>query len=208
MERERVRMRGSIRGLRTVLALVMLGGLALAGHGLYMKAKASLSQVLLARAFDDRLAGNAHARPWPWADFTLAAKIEAPKLHRSNIVLAGVTGEAMAFGPGHMLNTPNPGEEGTAVIAAHRDSHFAWLGDVAIGDTIRVTRQDGKVLDFNVTGTRVARWNDSGINPHAFGKHMALVTCWPLDGKFRGDLRYIVETELADTGTPARIAGL
>ncbi|MDB5525316.1 MAG: sortase, marine proteobacterial type [Rhizobium sp.] len=193
---------------KALLALIMLTGVILASHGVYMKAKSALSQVLLARAFDERLKGDVNAKPWPWADFTIAARIEAPRIARSAIVIAGASGEAMAFGPGHMLDTPNPGEEGTAVIAAHRDTHFAWLKDLATGDAIRVTNPDGKVLEFQVTGMRIAKWNDSGINAHAYGKHMALITCWPFDSKFHGDLRYIVETELRKTDTAASLRGV
>jgi sortase A len=171
-----------------------------------MKAKSALSQVLLAGAFDDRLKGNTNARPWPWADFTLAARIEAPRLNRSQIVISGASGEAMAFGPGHMTNTPDAGAEGTAIFAAHRDTHFAWLKELVVGDTIRVTNPQGKLLEFSVTGTRVAKWNDSGINPHALGRHLALVTCWPFDAKMRGDLRYIVETELTQPDVHALTA--
>jgi sortase A len=193
---------------RMVLALTLLAGIAIAGHGSYMKAKSALAQVLLIRAFDERLAGRIDAKPWPWADFTLAARLEAPRLHRAQIVLSGASGEAMAFGPGHMTNTPDAGQEGTSVFAAHRDTHFAWLKDLAVGDTIQVTTTAGKQLAFAVTGTRVARWNDSGINPQAFGKHLALVTCWPFDAKLRGDLRYIVETTLIDRAARTQAAGL
>jgi sortase A len=206
------RMKGQKRTLafyaRIFLALVMLAGILLAGHGAYMKSKAALAQVLLAHAFDARLAGDVKARPWPWADFTIAAKIEAPRLARSAIVIAGATGQAMAFGPGQMLNTPEPGEEGTSVIAAHRDTHFAWLKDVAVGDTIRLTNAEGRVMEFQVTGTRIAKWNNSGVNAQAYGKHLALVTCWPFDAKVRGDLRYIVETDLKVPASTAKLAGL
>jgi len=196
------------RLVRILLTLLMLTGVTLAGHGIYIKAKAALSQVLLARAFDARLAGDVRAKPWPWADFTIAGRIEAPRIAQSAIVIAGASGQAMAFGPGHMLNTPDPGEEGTAVIAAHRDTHFAWLKDVAVGDTIRLTNPDGKLLEFSVTGTRIAKWNDSGINAHAYGKHLDLITCWPFDSKFHGDLRYIVETELTATRFAPALAKL
>ena len=33
----------------------------------------------------------------------------------------------MAFGPGHVERTAEPGGAGTAVYAAHRDTHFAFL---------------------------------------------------------------------------------
>jgi sortase A len=182
--------------LKALLTLTMLAGFCFAGHGLYIKAKAELSQILLARAFQAELLGNRDAKPWPWADFKVEAKIEAPRLAASDIVLAGASGQALAFGPGHLTNTPLPGEIGTAVIAAHRDTHFAWLKDIKLGDAITVTLGDGRTLQFTVTSMRTARWNDSGINAHAFGRHLALVTCWPFDSAFHGDMRYIVEADL------------
>lgn len=203
-----VQRRGPRQATKALLFLLLAAGITFAGHGIYIKAKSALSQVLLAQAFDERLAGKIDAKPWPWADFTLAARIEAPRLNRSQIVISGASGEAMAFGPGHMTNTPEAGRQGTSVFAAHRDTHFAWLHDVVIGDEIRITNARGERLDFKVTGTRVARWNDSGINPNAFGKHLALVTCWPFDAKTRGDLRYIVETALVEPTARPHLAGL
>jgi sortase A len=47
-----------------------------------------------------------------------------------------------------------------------------------------------------VTGTSVVRWNASGIDPHADGRRLVLVTCWPLDAHFAGPLRYLVRAEL------------
>ena len=72
------------------------------------------------------------------------------------------------------------------------------LGDVAVGDEIGVTRRDGRKFRFRVTGTSVVRWDASGIDPHAGGRRLALVTCWPLDSTFSGPLRYVVHAELMD----------
>ena len=52
---------------------------------------------------------------------------------------AGSTGQALAFGPGHVENTPDAGEPGIAVYSAHRDTHFRFLKDVAVGDEVTVT---------------------------------------------------------------------
>ena len=69
---------------------------------------------------------------------------------------------------------------------------------VATGDEIEVTRRDGGHFRFRVTGTSVVRWDASGIDPLADGRRLALVTCWPLDGKFSGPLRYVVHAELVE----------
>jgi len=179
-------------------AILCLIGLGLFGQGVWIHAKALLAQVLLERAFAASLAGGEPVKPWSWADTWPVARIEVPRLHRSQIALAGASGQALAFGPGHVARTPAAGEPGTAVYAAHRDTSFAFLGDVRIGDEIRVTRRDGHAFGFRVTGTSVVSWDASGIDPAANGHHLVLVTCWPLDAKLSGPLRYVVHAELAD----------
>jgi len=179
------------------IAGLALYGLALIGDGFLLKVKAELSQVLLKRAFAAELRGEA-TKPWPWADFTTEAKVRAPRLGKEAIVLSGASGEALAFGPAWLANTPQPGDEGTAVIAAHRDTHFRWLQYIKPGDTIEVTRRDGKVLTFKAGEGRIAPWDASGIDPASNGRHLVLTTCWPFDATERGPLRYILEAELVD----------
>jgi len=179
-------------------AIFALIGLVLFGQGIWIHAKALLAQVLLERAFAASVAGGRDVKPWPWADTWPVARVEVPRLHRSAIVLAGSSGQALAFGPGQVERTPAAGEPGTTVYAAHRDTHFAFLGDVRIGDEVRVTRRDGKVVSFHVTGTSVVRWDASGIDADADGRQLVLTTCWPLDAKFSGPLRYVVRAELSD----------
>jgi sortase A len=124
------------------------------------------------------------------------ARIEVPRLGAHAIVLAGGSGQALAFGPGHVERTPDPGEDGTAVYAAHRDTHFAFLKHIGAGDEIVVTRRDGDRLRFRVTDTTVVRWDASGIDPAAPGRHLALSTCWPFDSALPGPLRFVVTAEL------------
>jgi sortase A len=183
-------------------AILALAGLVLLGHGVWIHAKALLAQALLERAFATSLANGHAVKPWAWADTWPVARIEVPRLGRSEIALAGSSGQALAFGPGHIERTPEAGEPGTAVYAAHRDTSFAFLADVRRGDEIRVTRRDGKTFRFRVTGTSVAPWDASGIDPDAAGRHLVLATCWPLDAKFSGPLRYLVHAEIAGEKEP------
>jgi sortase A len=187
----------------SIVALALYG-LALIGDGFFLKAKAELSQVLLKRAFAAELRGE-DTKPWPWADFTTEAKVSAPRLGKNAIVLAGASGEALAFGPAWLSDTPQPGEEGTAVIAAHRDTHFRWLKDIKPGDEIELTRRDGKVLTFRAGEGRIAPWDQNGIDTAAQGRHLALATCWPFDATERGPLRYIVDAELVDEQTTGAV---
>jgi sortase A len=177
-------------------AVLALSGQWLISDALYIRAKAALAQVLLNRAFAAEIAAGTVVKPWPWADTWPAARIEVPRLRARAIVLAGGSGQALAFGPGHLERTPDPGEPGTAVYAAHRDTHFAFLGQIEAGDEIVVTRRDQVTVRFRVTGTQVVRWNSSGIDPAAPGRHLALVTCWPLGSVLPGPLRFVVNADL------------
>ena len=178
---------------RALAALLALAGLALAAQAAWMPVKAALAQVLLERAFARGLVDGRPARPWPWADTEPVARLTLAG--RSFVVLRGGSGQALAFGPGHLAGTPEAGEPGTAVIAAHRDTQFAILGRLAPGDPVAVTRRDGRTVRFRVAGTRVAPWDASGIDPRAPGRHLALVTCWPLTALRSGPLRLIVDAE-------------
>jgi len=179
-------------------AALAIAGVVLIGQGVWIHAKAVLAQILLQRAFAQTLATGADVKPWSWADTWPVARVEVPRLHKSAIVLAGSSGQALAFGPGQVERTPQAGERGTAIYSAHRDTHFDFLGDVAIGDEIAVTRRDGKVFRFRVVRTSVVRWDASGIDPQADGHQLVLVTCWPLDATLSGPLRYLVHAELMD----------
>lgn len=179
-------------------AIFALLGAVLIGQAAWIHVKALLAQSLLERAFAATLASGHTVKPWPWADTWPVARIEVPRLHRSAIVLAGSSGQALAFGPGHVERTPDAGDRGTAVYAAHRDTHFAFLAGIRVGDSIRVTRRDGRVFTFRARGASVVRWDASGVDADADGHALVLSTCWPLDAKFSGPLRYLVRAELVD----------
>jgi len=184
---------------RLAALALLLAGLVLFGQGAYIHAKAILAQILLERAFATTLATGRVTKPWSWADTWPVARVVVPRLGKSAIVLAGSSGQALAFGPGQLERTPEIGEEGTAIYAAHRDTHFAFLADVRVGDHIEVTRRDGKVLRFRVTGASVVRFDHSGIDPYSPGRRLVLSTCWPLNARTQGPLRYVVHAEMIET---------
>ena len=135
---------------------------------------------------------------WP------VARIEVKRLHASTIVLAGSSGQALAFGPGHVERTPDAGERGVAVYSAHRDTHFAFLKNVTIGDEIDVTRRDGQAFRYRVDATSVVRFDASGIDPLAGGHELVLSTCWPFDALTQGPERYLVHATMNGNAPDSR----
>jgi len=184
-------------GQRELIALALiLAGVVLFGRGIYIHAKASLAQVLLERAFTEAVASGHPVKPWAWADTWPVARIEITRLGASAIVLAGSSGQALAFGPGHLEQTPDAGERGVAVYSAHRDTHFSFLRDVSVGDDIRITRLDGKTFVYRADGVSVVRYDNSGIDPRSQGYELALTTCWPFDAVTPGPQRYVLHATL------------
>jgi sortase len=186
--------------LRIILPLA-LSGLILFGQGAYIHAKALLAQVLLQRAFAETIAAGHPVKPWRWADTWPVARIEVKRLHVSAIALAGSSGQALAFGPGHVEQTVDAGERGVAVYSAHRDTHFRFLKDVAVGDEIDVTRSDGKTFRYRADRSAVVRFDQSGIDPLTDRYELVLSTCWPFDALTSGPDRYLLHATLIESGS-------
>src|SRR5436190_5467595 len=145
---------------RALLALALaLAGVVLFGQGAYIHAKALLAQVLLERAFAETIATGHATKPWSWADTWPVSRISVPRIKAKAIVLAGSSGQALAFGPGQVERTPDAGERGVTIYSAHRDTHFRFLKDVAIGDEIEVTRRDGKTFRYRADASTVVRYD-------------------------------------------------
>jgi sortase A len=188
---------------RLSIALVLAAAGAIQfGQGIYIHAKALLAQVLLERAFAETITTGRAVKPWPWADTWPEARITVKRIGASAIALAGSSGQALAFGPGHVERTADAGEPGVAVYAAHRDTHFRFLKDVAIGDEIDVTRHDGKTFRYRADGTAIVRFDQSGINPFIAGHELVLTTCWPFDAMAHGPMRYVLHAAMISPPMP------
>ena len=187
------------RGAFSLTAALLLSGALLIGNGGYLKAKAGLSQVLLANAWEKTLQSEEGARPWPWADVTPAAKLEFPRLHASAVVLTGVSGEALAFGPGLMDGSAAPGQPGLTLLAGHRDSHFAFLQHARVGDAITLTGPDGTPHTYTLTETRIVDEDASMLTPGGTGTPtLVLTTCYPFGGLTPTRQRYVAIAQMED----------
>lgn len=177
------------------LALIATGALVF-GQGVWIAAKAEIAQVLLAHAWARAIDGETAPTPWPWADTWPVARLSVPELGEHAIVLADAGGESLAFGPSLLAVSARPGEAGVSVIAAHRDTHFAFLRDVEPGQTVIVEPADGPPVAYRVTGSEIVDANRSGIHVDGGPARLALVTCWPFGAMTPGPLRYVVWAEI------------
>ena len=187
--------RGRTRALKLApFVALAAAGLVLAGQAMVVPAKAAVAQVLLERAFDQSVQTGAPVRPWGWADTAPVARISAPRLGVRQVVLSGGSGQAMAFAPTLLPGGGEPGVRGTAVYAAHRDTHFRFLEQLEAGDVLTVEGVDGGTQTYRVTGAGVVRKDRFGVTRTGRAA-IALTTCWPFGADTRGPWRYVVRAE-------------
>lgn len=106
------------------------------------------------------------------------ARLVIPRLGLDEIVLEGVDADALNAGPGHLPGSALPGEQGNAVISAHRDRHFSRLGQVRVGDTV-ITETGARQLRWVVIARRVID-ADAPALFRTKDATLTLTTCWPI----------------------------
>jgi sortase A len=162
----------------------------------WIYAKATLAQHLIARSWEQAKVAGFASRPWPWADTRAVARLTVPGRGVSLFVLDGTSGRSLAFGPGHVSGTAAPGSHGNSVILAHRDTHFAFLRDLALDDEIDVETPRGALSRYRVREVTVVDKNETRVLDAADSPQLTLITCYPFDAVAPGtDLRYVVVAE-------------
>jgi len=182
----------------------LLGGVCLFGQGAYMGAKAGVAQVLLENAWDVTLETKTPSQLWGSMDARPIARLTAPKQGESAIVLDTMSGQALAFAPAHDTKSVLPGHVGLSLIAAHKNTHFAFLEHLSIGDEIHLTSYKGEAHIFRVSDIKIVDKEASGITmgdvTEASRSRLALVTCYPFNRlSFGGRRRYIVFADKVNT---------
>jgi sortase A len=179
--------------LRLLPVLLFIAGTSQFAIGAWIPAKAALAQLLLERAWQNTTEGGKRVRPWPWADTWPLGRLTVPRLGASWIVLSGASGRTLAFGPGHTDGSALPGEAGAAIVSGHRDTHFAALRDLQVGDELVVERPDGERVRYQVDDLGVADSRTDHLRDPGIGRSLVLVTCWPFDALAPGGpLRFVV----------------
>jgi sortase A len=113
------------------------------------------------------------------------------------IILAGGSGRTLAFGPGHLSASALPGQRGNSVIAGHRDTHFRFLQDLAIGEVLKVETSDGREHTYKVIDLDVIDSRRGSLILDIDESVLSLVTCYPFDATVAGGpMRYVVTLRL------------
>ncbi|MEE4453075.1 class D sortase [Novosphingobium resinovorum] len=201
-------MNRALRRLAGGMSLVAcLAGGAQFASGLAVPVKAGIAQHRLERSFEARLAAGQKVAPGarPGARLATAAlslpdegaiaRIAVPRLGVRQIVLAGNgTHEQLAEGPTLIRRTTGPAP--VTILAAHRDTHFLFIRDLRLGDTLTMQFVDGATERYRVTRFETVRWDRFAYPVDPARALLALATCYPFGGtEYGGPWRRVVWAE-------------
>jgi sortase A len=168
------------------------------GHAITILAKANLAKLLIHNAWEQTLTTTQEHKPWPWADTWPIAKIVFPEL--SNFyILHGSAGNSLAFGPGHVSATAQPGNAGTSVIAGHRDTHFSLLKNLQAGEQIRLQNKQGEWMIYEIDNIWIANSKTEPLTINNNQDRLLLITCYPFNAiNPGGEQRFLVSAVLTE----------
>ena len=114
----------------------------------------------------------------PTARGAAVGRLVIPSIGLDEVMVEGVGERQLVAGPGHLPGSALPGEDGNAIISAHRDRHFRALDELRIGDTIVTQTRQHRVL-WRVTERRVVTAAAPVLRASDEAR-LTLTTCWPV----------------------------
>ena len=109
---------------------------------------------------------------------TTLTRLSIPAIKLDAVVVEGVSRRDLLMGPGHLPDTPEPGQPGNSVISAHRDTFFRHIHELKQGDHILVQRA-GRQFRYQVTGKKVLQPEDVWVTKPTPDTELTLLTCYP-----------------------------
>jgi sortase A len=123
------------------------------------------------------------------------ARLSIPRLEAVLYVVEGDDSRDLKRGPGHLIGTAMPGQDGNCVIAGHRDTHFRVLRNIQKGDEILLTR-NGETWRYRVDDMSIVTPDNLAPLRPSRTPVLNLITCYPFNYLGSAPKRFIVHAHL------------
>ena len=182
------------RSLILLLASVLLlGGVFFCFQFFKIELKARVAQTLLQYAWHKTIKTGENQRPWKSFDGVPVLRLMIPRHDIDQIVLAGTSGQALAFGPAFHEESKLPGKGGTTVISSHRDSHGVYIRQLEKGDMIKLQDRFQQWHSYTIQDFDILNVKTDTISTTNAKEVLLIITCYPFNGlTSRTPLRYVV----------------
>ena len=156
-------------------SLLMVAGVALLIYVASQYATMFAAQRRLTQQWQQQ---NLQLPTQPAGLITTLTRLTIPSIKLDAVVVEGVNRRDLLMGPGHLPDTPEPGQTGNSVISAHRDTFFRHIHELKQGDYILVQRA-GRQFRYQVTGKKVIQPDDLAVIQPTPDTQLTLLTCYP-----------------------------
>lgn len=173
-------------------ALAMMLAFSVAFDAAYQFIRPRVVQLALDHALARALETDDPLSPWPYAPAEVYGELQFIRQNVETVVLNDISPQALAAAPGLWRASPEPADAGVSVFYGHRDGAFAVLGQLRVGDRVRLIRATGPDLDFFVAQTRITPTPNIGVRPWRDTPGVALATCWPIGSTQPSQQRLVV----------------
>lgn len=175
-------------------SLLMVAGVALLIYVASQYATMFAAQRRLTQQWQQQ---NLQLNTQPAGLVTTLTRLAIPSIKLDAVVVEGVNRMDLLMGPGHLPNTPEPGQTGNSVISAHRDTFFRHIHELKPGDYILVQRA-GRQFRYQVTGKKVIEPDDLAVIQPTPDAQLTLLTCYPTYYIGPAPQRLVVFSKLVD----------
>lgn len=188
---------------RTLSHVLIVVGLALAGFGLSSIIE-TRHEESRAEAEWDRETAAQSAQNLPSRQIlpgrkikkgALVGRLSIKRLKSHWIVVEGAGDAELRRGPGHVVETAFPGDEGNCVIAGHRDTQFRILRNVKLGEKITLESGGRKFVYRVITRATISPTDTTSLRPTPIPM-LTLITCYPFYYFGPAPQRFVIRAEL------------
>jgi len=126
------------------------------------------------------------------------AKLTIPRIDMELVSWEGADPQSLEQGPGHITETPLPGDTGRCTISGHRTTYgspFNRVDELVEGDLIYLETIKEGLFIYAVTGIDIVNPEDVYILEGSDKKELLLTTCHP---KYSGAKRLVIISELVN----------
>jgi sortase A len=113
-------------------------------------------------------------------------------------IYEGTDAERLSFGVGHYIGSVLPGVLDNSILSGHRDTVFARLGELVVGDRILVETAAG-IFTYEMTNAEIVDRSDQEVIQPSEDAKLTLTTCYPFKSIGATTQAYILSAKLVSS---------
>jgi len=121
--------------------------------------------------------------------------LSIPALKQKFPVVEGTGDDDLKRGVGHFSQSVLPGEQDNCVLSGHRDTVFASLGKLKVGDRL-IAQTTAGTFTYKIRQIRIVGTNDKTVVVHTDHAVLTVTTCYPFRYVGSAPKRYVLVADL------------